>query len=57
MNFINFGQWDLVFITYFGTSQNDLFFAELAMQLEKLVCVQEITFHIVIAGLHLLYNM
>ena len=33
MNFINFGQWGLVFITYFGTSQNDLFFAELAMQL------------------------
>ena len=32
MNFINFGQWGLVFITYFGTSQNDLFSAELAMQ-------------------------
>ena len=32
MNFIDFGQWGLVFITYFGTSQNDLFYAELAMQ-------------------------
>ena len=32
MNFINFGQWGLVFITYFDTSQNDLFSAELAMQ-------------------------
>ena len=31
MNFINFGQWGLVLITYFGTSQNDLFSAELAM--------------------------
>ena len=33
MNFINFGQWGLVFITYFGTSQNDLYSAELAMQI------------------------
>ena len=31
MNFINFGHWGLVFITYFGTSQNDFFSAELAM--------------------------
>ena len=32
MNFSNFGQWGLVFIAYFGTSQNDLFSVELAMQ-------------------------
>ena len=32
VNFINFGQWGLAFITYFGTSQTDLFFAELATQ-------------------------
>ena len=32
MNFVNFGQWGLVFITYFDSSQNDLFSAELAMQ-------------------------
>ena len=32
MNFINFGQWGLVFVTYFNTSQNDLFSAELTMQ-------------------------
>ena len=32
VNFVNFGQWGLVFITYGGTSQNDLFSAELAMQ-------------------------
>ena len=32
MHFINIGQWGLVFIIYFGTSQNDLFSAELAMQ-------------------------
>ena len=31
MNFINFGQWGLVFYTYFGTSQNYLFSAELAI--------------------------
>ena len=31
MNFINFRQWGLTFITYFDTSQNDLFSAELAM--------------------------
>ena len=32
INFINFEQRGLVFSTYFGTSQNDLFSVELAMQ-------------------------
>ena len=37
MHFINFREWGLVFTTYFGTSQNDLFFAELAMQVQYVV--------------------